>query len=117
MKIFILFITLLSVISCSTDKQNDDDVNYPSSYSDIENDNMDKNDGVSDNSDQNQDSENGSENSVNVEKTFMVSVQKQGYYGSHKYYIDNELTSGLILKKGFTYVFDLSSSTTNNHPF
>ena len=85
MKIFTLFIILFSVISCSTDNQNEDDVNYLSSYSDNENVDTDNNDGDSDNNDQNQDSENDSEESVIVERTFIVSVQKQGYYGSHKY--------------------------------
>ena len=117
MKIFTLFIILFSVISCSTDNQNEDDVNYLSSYSDNENGDTDNNDGDSDNNDQNQDSENDSEESVIVEKTFIVSVQKQGYYGSHKYYIDNELTSELSLIRGLTYVFDLTSSSTNYHPF
>ena len=117
MKIFTLFIILFSVISCSTDNQNEDDVNYLSSYSDNENGDTDNNDGDSDNNHQNQDSENDSEESVIVERTFIVSVQKQGYYGSHKYYIDNELTSELSLIRGLPYVFDLTSSSTNYHPF
>ena len=79
MKIFILFIILSSVISCSTDNQNEDDVNYLSSYSDNENGDTDNNDGDSDNNDQIQDSENDSEDSVIVEKTFIVSIQKKGY--------------------------------------
>ena len=33
-----------------------------------------------------------------------------------KYYIDGILTKSLILKKGYTYYFDSTDSTTNNHP-
>ena len=36
---------------------------------------------------------------------------------SSKYYIDGILTKSLILKKGYTYYFDFTDSTTNNHPF
>ena len=42
MKIFILLIILLSIISCSTDSQNEDDVNYLSSYSNNEDGNTDE---------------------------------------------------------------------------
>ena len=42
--------------------------------------------------------------------TFTVTVN------SSKYYIDGILTKSLILKKGYTYYFDSSDSTTNNHP-
>ena len=35
---------------------------------------------------------------------------------SSKYYIDGILTKSLILKKGYTYYFDSTDSTTNNHP-
>ena len=92
---------LLSIMSCSTDSQNEDDVNYLSSYSDNEDGEIDEN----------------SVNNENIEKTFTVSVQRQGYYGSHKFYIDNQLTSELVLKRGLIYVFDLTSSSTNYHPF
>ena len=42
--------------------------------------------------------------------TFTVTVN------SSKYYIDGILTKTLILKKGYTYYFDSTDSTTNNHP-
>ena len=42
--------------------------------------------------------------------TFTVTVS------SSKYYIDGILTKSLILKKGYTYYFDSTDSTTNNHP-
>ena len=42
--------------------------------------------------------------------TFTVTVN------SSKYYIDGILTESLILKKGYTYYFDSTDSTTNNHP-
>ena len=35
---------------------------------------------------------------------------------SSKFYIDGVLTKSLILKKGYTYYFDSTDSTTNNHP-
>ena len=35
---------------------------------------------------------------------------------SSKFYIDGTLTKSLILKKGYTYYFDSTDSTTNNHP-
>ena len=34
-----------------------------------------------------------------------------------KYYIDGVTTKSLFFKKGYVYFFDLSDSTTNNHPF
>ena len=133
---------LLSIMSCSTDSQNEDDVNYLSSYSDNEDVNIDENndDSYNDNQNQNTDnsnesentdensddshndnqqenSENDSLNNENIERTFTVSVQRQGYYGSHKFYIDNQLSSELVLKRGLIYVFDLTSSSTNYHPF
>ena len=52
MKIFILFMMLLSIMSCSTDSQNEDDVNYLSSYSNNEDGNIDEN---NDNQNQNTD--------------------------------------------------------------
>ena len=42
--------------------------------------------------------------------TFTVTVN------SSKYYIDGILTKSLILKKRYTYYFDSTDSTTNNHP-
>ena len=42
--------------------------------------------------------------------TFTVTVS------SLKYYIDGTLTKSLTLKKGNTYYFDSTDSTTNNHP-
>ena len=42
--------------------------------------------------------------------TFTITVN------SSKYYIDGILTKSLILKKGYTYYFDSTDSTTNNHP-
>ena len=42
--------------------------------------------------------------------TFTVTVN------SSKYYIDGILTKSLIIKKGYTYYFDSTDSTTNNHP-
>ena len=133
---------LLSIMSCSTDSQNEDDVNYLSSYSNNEDGNIDENndDSYNDNHNQNTDNSNDSENTdessddsnndnqqensendslnnENIERTFTVSVQRQGYYGSHKFYIDNQLTSELVLKRGLIYVFDLTSSFTNFHPF
>ena len=35
---------------------------------------------------------------------------------SSKFYIDGVLVKSLILKKGYTYYFDSTDSTTNNHP-
>jgi len=35
---------------------------------------------------------------------------------SSKYYIDGILTKSLILKRGYTYYFDSTDLTTNNHP-
>ena len=42
--------------------------------------------------------------------TFTVTVS------ASKYYIDGILTKSLTLKKGYTYYFDATDSTTNNHP-
>ena len=42
--------------------------------------------------------------------TFTITVN------SSKFYIDGTLTKSLILKKGYTYYFDSTDSTTNNHP-
>ena len=64
-------------------------------------------------SDKNNTSESTSdENSIYSDNgtTFTVTVY------SSKYYIDGILTKSLILKKGYTYYFDSTDSTTNNHP-
>ena len=42
--------------------------------------------------------------------TFLITVN------SSKFYIDGVLAKSLILKKGYTYYFDSTDSTTNNHP-
>ena len=42
--------------------------------------------------------------------TFTITVN------SSKYYIDGIQTKSLILKRGYTYYFDSTDSTTNNHP-
>ena len=42
--------------------------------------------------------------------TFTITVN------SSKFYIDGVLAKSLILKKGYTYYFDSTDSTTNNHP-
>ena len=42
--------------------------------------------------------------------TFTITVY------SSKYYIDGIMTKSLNLKKGYTYYFDSTDSTTNNHP-
>ena len=42
--------------------------------------------------------------------TFTVTVS------SSKYYINGILTKSLTLKKGYTYFFDSTHSTTNSHP-
>jgi len=43
--------------------------------------------------------------------TFSVTVSPSRYY-----IIDGILTKSLTLKKGYTYFFDSTDSTTNNHP-
>ena len=56
--------------------------------------------------------------SINIESssysdngtTFTITVN------SSKFYIDGVLAKSLILKKGYTYYFDSTDSTTNNHP-
>ena len=42
--------------------------------------------------------------------TFTVTVS------TSKYYLEGILTKSLTLKKGYTYYFDATDSTTNNHP-
>jgi hypothetical protein len=42
--------------------------------------------------------------------TFKVTVS------SYKYYIDGSMQTSLTLKQGYTYYFDATDSTTDNHP-
>ena len=64
--------------------------------------------GTKDNTSDNTSAESSSYNDNGT--TFTVTVN------SSKYYIDGILTKSLILKKGYTYYFDSTDSTTNNHP-
>ena len=69
--------------------------------------------GKNNTSDKNNTSESTSdENSIYSDNgsTFTVTVSYS------KYYIDKILTKSLTLKKGYTYYFDATHSTTNNHP-
>ena len=86
--LFILSISVLFIISCANSDYDDDD-----SYS-------------SPSSGNNSDSSNISDNAT----TFTVTVS----YG--KYYLDGVSTKSIKLKKGNTYYFDLSHSSTNTHP-
>ena len=88
-KIFILTISVLLITSCAKSDYEEDD-----SYS-------------SSTSGNNSDSSNISDNAT----TFTVTVS----YG--KYYLDGVSTKSIKLKKGNTYYFDLSHSSTNSHPF
>ena len=81
---------LLSIMSCSTDSQNEDDVNYLSSYSNNEDGNIDENNDDSYNDNQNQNTDNNSLNNENIERTFTVSVQRQGYYGKKRMMWQND---------------------------
>ena len=87
--LFILIISILLITSCAKSDYDDDD-----SYS-------------SSTSGNNSDSSNISDNAT----TFTVTVS----YG--KYYLDGVSTKSIKLKKGNTYYFDLSHSSTNSHPF
>ena len=87
--LFILTISILLITSCAK-SDNDDDDSYSSSTSG-----------------NNSDSSNISDNAT----TFTVTVS----YG--KYYLDGVSTKSIKLKKGNTYYFDLSHSSTNSHPF
>ena len=87
--IFILTISVLFISSCANSDHDDDD-----SYS-------------SPSSGNNSDTSNISDNAT----TFTVTVS----YG--KYYLDGVSTKSIKLKKGNTYYFDLSHSSTNSHPF
>ena len=88
-KLFILTISVLFITSCANSDYDDDE-----SYS-------------SPSSENNSDSSNVSDNAT----TFTVTVS----YG--KYYLDGISTKSINLKKGNTYYFDLSHSSTNIHPF
>ena len=88
-KLFILTISVLFISSCANSDYDDDD-----SYS-------------SPSSGNNSDTSNISDNAT----TFTVTVS----YG--KYYLDGVSTKSIKLKKGNTYYFDLSHSSTNSHPF
>ena len=84
-----LFLFILTIISCSS---SDSGSSTTSTTSD--------NDSTTD--DNSTYSDNGT--------TFTVTVSYS------KYYIDEILTKSLTLKKGYTYYFDATDSTTNNHP-
>ena len=88
-KLFILTISVFFIISCSKSDYDDDD-----SYSSFT-------------SGYNSNSSNISDNAT----MFVVTVR----YG--KYYLDDVSTKSIKLKKGNTYYFDLSHSSTNSHPF
>ena len=88
-KLFILTVSVLFITSCANSDYDDDD-----SYS-------------SNSSGNNSDTSNNSDNAT----TFTVTVS----YG--KYYLDGISTKSINLKKGNTYYFDLSNSSTNSHPF
>ena len=87
--LFFLSISVLFITSCANSDYGEDD-----SYS-------------SPTSGNNSDSSNISDNAT----TFIVTVS----YG--KYYLDGVSTKSIKLKKGNTYYFDLSHSSTNTHPF
>ena len=87
--LFILSISVLFITSCANSDYDEDD-----SYS-------------SSTSGRNSDSSNISDNAT----SFLVTVS----YG--KYYLDGVSTKSIKLKKGNTYYFDLSHSSTNSHPF
>ena len=87
--LFILIISILLITSCAKSDYDDDD-----SYS-------------SSTSGNNSDSSNISDNAT----TFTVTVS------NGKYYLDGISTKSINLKKGNTYYFDLSHSSTNSHPF
>jgi len=87
-KLFILTISVLFISSCANSDYDDDSYSSPSSGN-------------------NSDTSNISDNAT----TFTVTVS----YG--KYYLDGVSTKSIKLKKGNTYYFDLSHSSTNSHPF
>jgi len=51
-----------------------------------------------------------------IKITYAVTVAV-GSDGNNKYFIDGEETASLALVSGFTYIFDLSDSSTATHPF
>ena len=51
-----------------------------------------------------------------IQITYAVTVAT-GSDGNNKYFIDGEETASLALVSGFTYIFDLSDSSTASHPF
>ena len=87
-KLFILTISVLFISSCANSDYDDDSYSSPSSGN-------------------NSDTPIISDNAT----TFTVTVS----YG--KYYLDGLSTKSIKLKKGNTYYFDLSHSSTNTHPF
>ena len=87
-KLIILTISVLFISSCANSDYDDDSYSSPSSGN-------------------NSDTSNISDNAT----TFTVTVS----YG--KYYLDGVSTKSIKLKKGNTYYFDLSHSSTNSHPF
>ena len=88
-KLFILTISVFFITSCANNDYEDDD-----SYSSYASGNNSNSSNISDNG-----------------TTFVVTVS----YG--KYYLDGVSTKSIKLKKGNTYYFDLSHSSTNTHPF
>ena len=88
-KLCILTVSVFFIISCAKSDYEEDD-----SYS-------------SSTSGNNSDSSNISDNAT----TFTVTVS------NGKYYLDGISTKSINLKKGNTYYFDLSHSSTNSHPF
>ena len=61
------------------------------------------------------------DNTANITNTESSSYSDNGStftltVNSSKYYIDGIQIKSLILKKGYTYYFDSTDSTTNNHP-
>ena len=91
-----IFLFSFTIISCSS--SSDDGSSTTSTTTD--------DDSISDNDSTTDDNSTYSDNGT----TFTVTVS------SSKYYIDGILTKSLTLKKGYTYFFDSTDSTTNNHP-
>ena len=88
-KLFILTISVYFISSCANSDYDDDD-----SYSSVS-------------------SGNNSDTSNIIDNATMFTVTVS--YG--KYYLDGVSTKSIKLKKGNTYYFDLSHSSTNSHPF
>ena len=87
--LFILSISVLFITSCANSDFEEDDSYSSTTFGN------------------NSDSSNISDNAT----TFVVTVR----YG--KYYLDGISSKSIKLKKGNTYYFDLSHSSTNTHPF